>query len=164
MFGGTYAPRDWALCNGQLLPIPDYQALFSLIETTYGGDGVQTFGVPDLSGRIPVGTGQGTGMRQNYRLGEKGGVEEVTLSQQQLPAHRHKFQASKGPGTSPDPANQVIGSPPAVSLFKGREAPSMNMPAQMVSPMGGSHPHENRVPFLTVTYIISLEGIFPSQP
>lgn len=160
MFGGTFAPAGWAFCKGQLMPISEYETLFNLIGTTYGGDGQETFGVPDLQGRVPVHMGQGQGL-QNYTIGEQGGVEEVTLSSQQIPLHNHAMLASTGPGSSPNPEGNVIGSPPALTLFK-REKPTRNLAASMVLPVGGSQPHENRMPYLTITYIIALYGIYPS--
>jgi len=161
MFGGTFNPAGWAFCKGQLLPIDQYDTLFNLIGTTYGGDGQSTFGLPDLQGRVPVHNGQGPGISQNYVIGEQGGVESVTLNGQQIPTHSHAMLASTGPGGSANPEGNVIGSPPAVTLFK-RENPEKNMAASMVLPVGGSQPHENRMPFLTITYIISLSGIYPS--
>jgi microcystin-dependent protein len=161
MFGGNFAPVGWQFADGRLLPIDEYDTLFNLIGTTYGGDGQQTFGLPDLQGRVPVHTGKGPGLTQNYVVGEKGGAEEVTLTGQQLPQHGHAFMASTGPGSSPNPAGNVIGSPPAVTLFK-REVPERAMAPKMVLPVGGSQPHENRMPYLTITYIIALQGIYPS--
>lgn len=161
MFGGTFNPAGWAFCKGQLLPIDQYDTLFNLIGTTYGGDGQQTFGLPDLQGRVAVHNGQGPGLSQNYVIGERGGVEEVTLSTQQIPQHNHSMLASTGPGGSSNPAGNVLGSPPAVSLFK-REKPTRALPAPAVLPVGGSQPHENRMPYLTITYIISLFGIYPT--
>jgi microcystin-dependent protein len=161
MFGGTFNPAGWAFCKGQLLPIDQFDTLFNLIGTTYGGDGQSTFGLPDLQGRVPVHNGQGPGISQNYVIGEQGGVEEVTLTTQQIPKHNHAMLASTGPGGSSNPAGNVIGSPPAVSLFK-REKPTKALAASAVLPVGGSQPHENRMPYLTVTYIISLFGIYPT--
>lgn len=161
MFGGTFNPAGWAFCKGQLLQISEYDTLFNLIGTTYGGDGQSTFAVPDLQGRVPVHMGQGPGITQNYVIGEQGGVEEVTLNGQQIPVHSHAMLASTGPGGSPNPEGNVIGSPPAVTIFK-REKPEKNMAASMVLPVGGSQPHENRMPYLTITYIISLFGLYPS--
>lgn len=161
MFGGTFNPAGWAFCDGRLLPISEYETLFNLIGTTYGGDGQETFAVPDLQGRVPVHMGQGPGITQNYVIGEEGGVEEVTLNEQQLPMHGHAMLASTGPGGSANPEGNVIGSPPAVTIFK-REKPEKAMAASMVLPVGGSQPHENRMPYLTITYIISLFGIYPS--
>ena len=161
MFGGTFNPAGWAFCKGQLLPIDQYETLFNLIGTTYGGDGQSTFGVPDLQGRVPVHQGQGPGISQNYVIGEEGGVEDVTLTTQQIPKHTHMMLASTGAGNTPNPQGNVIGSPPAVTLFTTIK-PEKKLPATMVLPVGGSQPHENRMPFLTVTYIISLFGIYPS--
>lgn len=162
MFAGTFNPAGWAFCKGQLLPIDQYDTLFNLIGTTYGGDGQSTFGVPDLQGRVPIHNGQGPGISQNYIIGEEGGVEEVTLSTQQLPKHQHGMLASTGPGGSKSPEGNVIGSPPVVNLFVAEEVPAKAMAPSMVAPVGGSQPHENRMPYLTVTYIISLFGIYPS--
>src|SRR6201996_1656006 len=126
MFAGNFAPAGWAFCNGALLPISENDVLFNLIGTTYGGDGQETFALPDLQGRVPVHMGQGPGLRQSYVVGELGGAEEVTLSGQQLPQHGHAMMASTGPGGSPDPAGNVVGSPPAVTLFS-REVPERNL-------------------------------------
>ena len=161
MFGGAYAPEGWAICRGQTVPISQFEALFNLIGTTYGGDGNTNFGLPDMQGRAPVHRGQGPGITQNYTLGLKAGAETVALKPQELPVHKHAFQASKGPGGSANPENAVIGSPPAVTLFKSREAPESKLPASMVPTVGGGQPHENRMPYQTITFIISLEGEYP---
>ena len=161
MFGGTFIPAGWTFCDGRLLPISEYETFFNLIGTTYGGDGQETFAVPDLQGRVPVHMGQGPGITQNYVIGELAGVEEVTLNEAQLPRHSHAMLASTGPGGSANPEGNVIGSPPAVTIFK-RETPEKAMAASMVLPVGGSQPHENRMPYLTITYIISLFGLYPS--
>lgn len=160
MFGGTFAPAGWTFCDGRLLPISEYETFFNLIGTTYGGDGQETFAVPDLRGRVAIGMGQGPGLQQ-YTIGEQGGVEEVTLNREQIPRHNHAFLASTGPGGSSNPQGNVVGSPPAVSLFK-REKPTKALAPSAVLPVGGSQPHENRMPYLTITYIISLFGIYPS--
>jgi microcystin-dependent protein len=162
MFAGTFNPSGWAFCKGQLLPIDQFDTLFNLIGTTYGGDGQSTFGLPDLQGRVSVHQGQGPGISQNYVIGEEGGVESVTLSTQQIPKHNHAMLASTGAGGNTNPAGNVIGSPPAVKLFVAEEVPTKAMAGTMVMPIGGSQPHENRMPFLTITYIISLFGIYPS--
>jgi microcystin-dependent protein len=161
MFGGTYNPAGWAFCKGQLLPISEFDTLFNLIGTTYGGDGQETFGLPDLQGRVAVHNGQGPGITQNYVIGEQAGVEEVTLTNQQMPTHNHGLLASTGAGTTKSPEGNLLGSPPVVSLFSEME-PQRPLAPQMVMPVGGSQPHENRMPYLTVTYIISLYGIYPS--
>jgi microcystin-dependent protein len=162
MFGGSFAPVGWMFCDGQLLPISEHEVLFTLIGTTYGGDGQSTFGLPDLRGRIPVHNGHGPGLSQNYLIGEATGVESVNLTAQQVPSHTHQMVASTGPGSSKNPENNVVGSPPAVTMFF-RASPNVNLASTMVSSVGGSQPHENMMPFLTVSYIISLFGLFPSQ-
>lgn len=161
MFGGTFNPAGWAFCKGQLLPISEFETLFNLIGTTYGGDGQETFALPDLQGRIAVHNGQGPGISQNYIIGEEAGVEEVTLTNQQMPVHNHGMLASTGAGSSPNAQGNLIGSPPVVSLFSEFE-PTRALAPSMVMPIGGSQPHENRMPYLTITYIISLFGIYPS--
>ncbi len=162
MFGGDYAPRGWAFCNGASLPTGQFELLFNLIQNTYGGDGRETFNLPDLRGRVAVHRGQAPGM-QKYAVGERLGAEVVTLSEAQMPVHTHQFQASLGAGTTPNPINQVIGSPPAVTLFKAREAPETKMPPAMVRSFGGSQPHPNRMPYLAISYIIALDGLYPSK-
>ncbi len=161
MFAGNFAPAGWMLCQGQLLPISEFEVLFNLIGTTYGGDGQSTFGLPDLQGRVPVHQGQGSGT-SNYTMGQTGGVEEVTLNTQQIPNHTHAMIASTGPGASANPQGNILGSPPAVKLFL-HEKPELALSANMVTPVGGSQPHDNRMPVLAINYIISLFGIFPSQ-
>lgn len=162
MFGGNYAPRGWAMCNGQTLPISENESLFNLIGITYGGDGQDTFNLPDLQGRVPVHRGTSPGLGQNYVIGEKAGVEIVVLNTRQLPEHNHALQASKGAGTNPNPERNVIGSPPAVTIFS-REKPDRNLPTQMVATTGGGQPHPNRMPFVTLTFIICLDGVYPPR-
>jgi microcystin-dependent protein len=171
MFGGNFAPRGWALCNGQLLAIASNTALFSILGTTYGGDGVTTFALPDLRGRAPLHPGQGPGL-SSYVLGEVGGVESVTLVSTQMPAHNHTATVTINAAASPlsasdDPNNQVPagGSGQSVYASVPDGATKMNaaMTTTVVGTAGGSQPHENRQPFLCVNYIIALEGIFPSR-
>lgn len=162
MFGGSFAPAGWAFCAGQLMPISENDTLFNLIGTTYGGDGQETFGLPDLQGRIPIHAGQGPGISQNYQLGEKAGVESVTLTSQQIPIHNHAFVASTSAANSTTPVNQVIAQSAQRAVYY--EAPTTTaLAATAISPVGGSQPHDNMMPFLVVTFIISLFGIFPSQ-
>lgn len=160
MFGGNFAPAGWMLCQGQLLAISEYEVLFTLVGTTYGGDGQQTFQLPDLQGRLPVHMGQGPG--QSYVIGEPFGTEQVAVSQQQLPQHTHAFVASTGPGSTANPQGNVLASPPSITMFL-RDAPSTSLPVQMVQPIGDSQPHDNRIPSLAINYILSLFGVFPSQ-
>ena len=162
MFGGNFAPVGWMFCQGQTLPISENDVLFNLIGTTYGGDGQETFRLPDLQGRIPI--HQGTASSgTTYQLGENGGVESVTLSTQQIPTHSHPLTATGGqPGNQVSPAGNV----PAMSLNVVpyiNEAPTGSFAASAVGPSGGSQPHENMQPFLCVNFIISLFGVYPSQ-
>ena len=161
MFGGNFAPAGWAFCDGALLPIAENDALFTLIGTTYGGDGEQTFALPNLSSRLPV--HQGTGVfGTTYTIGEMGGVEQVTLTVQQIPAHSHAPLASSAPGNSGTPTNSVWAKSPSTTLYQV-VAPDTNMNAAAVQPVGGSQPHDNMMPFLVISFIISLFGIFPTQ-
>jgi microcystin-dependent protein len=163
MFAGNFAPYGWALCAGQLMPISENEALFNLIGTTYGGDGQETFGLPDLQGRVPIHMGQGPGLSQNYVIGEKAGVEQVTLSTQHIPIHSHVPLASSAAGTSDNPAGAVW----AASSAKQFIVPSGPLGAVMApldtGSVGGSQPHDNMLPYLTINFIISLFGFFPSQ-
>ena len=160
MFGGSFAPAGWAFCDGQLVAISQNDALFTLIGTTYGGDGQQTFGLPDLQGRMPVHAGQGPGISQNYQLGENSGVESVTLTVQQIPVHNHAFVCSTANATSVTPADSI----PATNTINQYSAVAGPQPmGAMMVPTGGSQPHDNMMPFLVLSFIISLFGIFPSQ-
>ena len=117
MFGGNFPPAGWAFCNGQLMPISENETLFQLIGTTYGGDGQETFGLPDLQGRIPLHMGQGPGISQNYLEGEKAGVESVTLTTNQMPVHNHAVIVSQDLANSPTPANQVYAQSTQISMY-----------------------------------------------
>jgi microcystin-dependent protein len=155
MFGGNFAPAGWMFCEGQLLPISEYETLFNLIGTTYGGDGQSTFALPDLRGRVPMHMGNG------FTLAETGGVETVTLTVSQIPAHSHPFLASADVANSPNVSNNVIGRSPQIKAFING-TPSVAMATQFLSSVGGSQPHDNLQPYLCVDFIISLFGIFPS--
>ncbi len=158
LFGGNFAPRAWAFCDGALMSIAQNSALFNLIGTTYGGDGVNTFALPDLRGRIPV--HQGTGADGiSYPLGQMAGVESVTLTVNQMPTHSHvPIGAANGGQTTP--IGNTYGG--GQDLFS-TAAPSVQLLPTTVANAGGSQPHSNLMPSLCVTYIIALEGIFPSQ-
>lgn len=161
MFGGSFAPVGWALCQGQTIPISQNDTLFNLIGTTYGGDGQNTFDLPDLQGRVPVHQGQGPGISQQYVIGQEGGVEQVTLTTQQMPSHNHGFVASTSPANQQSPAPNLYGyMTQATPYFAGTVDSAMN--ASMLQPQGGSQPHENMQPFLCVSFIISLYGIYPT--
>jgi microcystin-dependent protein len=161
MFGGSFAPAGWAFCDGQLMPISENDALFTLIGTTYGGDGQSTFGLPDLQSRIPIHQFQGSGL-QNYVIGEAGGVEAVTLTTQQIPTHNHPFAASTAGGASNTPQDNIPASPPQAKIYRVG-VPGDPFPATLVQPTGGSQPHDNIMPYLAISYIISLFGVFPTQ-
>ncbi|MCZ8523997.1 MULTISPECIES: phage tail protein [Paenibacillus] len=163
MFGGNFAPQGWAICNGQLLSIADNTALFSLIGTTYGGDGQSTFGLPDLRGRAPVHQGQNPVTRSHFTMGQMSGVETVMLTQAQIPAHTHTVQAQKEPGTAGSPAGAVWAASAVNPYAAPAGAPSGAMHPAAVAPAGGNQPHDNMMPYLAIQFIISLEGIYPSQ-
>jgi microcystin-dependent protein len=162
MFGGTFAPAGWAMCQGQLMAISQNDALFTLIGTTYGGDGQETFGIPDLQGRAPVHMGQGPGISQNYQIGEKAGVESVTLTTNQIPIHNHALLASTALANSADPTNQLYAQSTQILVYTQDVATKFFAPTSM-QPAGGSQPHDNMQPFLAITFILSLFGVFPSQ-
>jgi microcystin-dependent protein len=161
MFGGNFAPRSYAFCSGQLLPIAQFDALFALIGTYYGGDGQTTFALPNLQSRIPVGTGTGPGLPTRV-LGEAGGTETVTLTTAQLPAHTHALQVSGTPGSRVVPAGGVLADAGTANVYDSG-SPQVAMSAATVAASGGSQPHDNMAPFLCVNFIICLEGIFPSR-
>jgi microcystin-dependent protein len=158
MFGGNFAPVGWAFCNGQLIAINQNQALFSLIGTTYGGDGISTFALPDLRGRGPM--HQGTSQFATHSLGELGGTELVALTPNQIPNHQHAMIATQAEASEGGPSGQL---PARASKYVTGVGPDATLNAQTIQPQGGSQPHENMPPFLTVNFIISLQGVFPSQ-
>ena len=160
MFAGNFAPAGWMFCAGQKLPISENETLFQLIGTTFGGDGQETFNLPDLQGRVPVHQGTGpTG--QTYQLGEVFGVESVTLTTQQMPLHNHAFLASTSAGTTANASGNVTAASPSVQLYT-QDVASQQFAQTMLTPSGGSQPHDNLMPYISIYYIISLFGIFPS--
>jgi microcystin-dependent protein len=161
MFAGNFAPRGWAFCDGQLLAVSQNDALFSLLVTTYGGDGRSTFGLPDLRGRIPIHAGTGPGLSPR-RLGSKSGAETVTVTVNQLPSHSHPLQASTDIARTPNPATNVPATSTVVDGYIN-EPPSESMASSAVGSVGGSQSHTNLMPFLCVHFIIALFGIYPSQ-
>jgi microcystin-dependent protein len=161
MFAGNFAPAGWMFCNGATLAISENETLFQLIGTTYGGDGQSTFKLPDLASRIPLHFGTGPD-GTSYQLGEMAGVEQVTLTNQQIPSHTHAFVATTVAGNDPNPTDNILATAVNIDLYR-QTTPSAAMAAQSVGPAGGSQPHENTQPFLCVNFIISLYGIFPSQ-
>ena len=163
MFGGSFAPAGWAMCQGQELPISQNETLFNLIGTTYGGDGQNTFALPNLAGRAPMHQGQGPGITQNYVIGESAGVETVTLNTQQLPIHNHALVASGDGATAITGANGVLASPPQLGMYIAGDPPGASLNNATITPVGGNQPHENMQPYLVISFIISLFGIYPSQ-
>ena len=158
-FGFNYAPNGWAQCNGQLLPIQQNTALFSLLGTMYGGNGQTTFGLPDLRGRSPISAGQGPGL-SSYSQGEQGGVESVTLIAPQIAPHTHPVAAGTD-ATNKNPQNSLPGYTAAESSYSGTAA--VTMAANMIGPNQGGQPHENRPPYLALNWCIALVGIFPPR-
>ncbi len=161
IFAGNFAPRGWAFCNGQLLPISQNTALFSLIGTTYGGDGRSTTALPNLQGRAPMHPGRGPGLTAR-RLGERGGVEGVTLSEAQMPNHNHTAEATTDTGVTNEPSNNFL----ATVLGRGSNLYKQSGSTTPMDPLGnagGSQPHNNMQPFLTMNFIIALVGLYPSR-
>lgn len=156
----NFAPRGWAFCNGQLLSIAQNTALFSLLGTTYGGDGITTFALPDLRGRAALSSGQGPGL-QNYNLGQVGGTETVTLTVAEMPAHSHLVSATAGDPGQARPSNALLANINPAG-YTGTAA-NTTMAPSMIQTTGGSQPHNNLSPYLTLNYVIALEGIFPSR-
>ena len=163
IFPFNFAPKGWAFCDGQLLPLSQNTALFSLLGTTYGGNGKSNFALPDFQGRAPMFWGQGPGLSL-YDIGQTGGSETITLLESELPAHAH--QASGGAGSGPtSPANNTWGAgagrtPPPVYT---NTAPNVNMAAATVSTAGTSAPQNNMQPYLTLSFCIALQGVFPPR-
>ena len=156
MFAGNFAPAGWMLCQGQLLPISEYETLFNLIGTTYGGDGQSTFALPNLQSQVPIHQGNG------FTLAETGGTEQVTLSVSQIPSHTHVMLASTDIANSPNPAASLLARSGQIQMFINSD-PSVLLNANTIQSDGGSQPHSNLQPFLVINFIISLFGIFPSQ-
>jgi len=160
MFAGSFAPAGWMFCDGSHLPIAENDILFQLIGTTYGGDGQQTFALPDLRGRVPV--HQGTNQSQTFTLGQMAGVESVTLNTQQIPSHGHPFIAAATPGDVISPAGNLPANSSNVKIYIN-QAPDGGMSGSAMGPTGGSQPHENLQPYLGINFIISMFGLWPNQ-
>ena len=168
LFAGNFAPVGWMFCEGQTLPIADYEILFTLIGTTYGGDGQNTFALPDFRGRAPISVSSGNSM------GQMGGTETVTLTVSQIPAHRHPMQVVNVPGTTNVPSPGVMpakaadiefpgGTKQVMTYAKDNAGGEIQANPQSVNPQGFSQPHDNMKPFVGINYIISLYGIYPQQ-
>jgi microcystin-dependent protein len=161
MFGGNFAPAGWEFCDGRLLPISEHDALFNLIGTTYGGDGQTSFALPDLAGRAPVHKG-GAATGTIYTMGQSAGVEQVTLTTQQMPAHSHPLTATTSGGSSSTPENNLAAANNSPKLYLA-DAPTGNASPAMVTPVGGSQPHDNMQPYIVINYIIALYGVYPTR-
>ena len=164
LFGGNFAPLGWLSCNGQLLSIANYQALYALIGTTYGGDGIQTFALPDLCGRAPLHVGGSAGPGQpSYTLGQLGGSETVTLLQSQMPQHVHDVKASvsSAAAESSQPGGRVFASTQQYDAVSGANGALGGVVAGLA---GGNSPHNNMQPYVAMNFIIAYEGVFPSRP
>lgn len=165
LFGGTFAPYGWLDCDGRLYNIADYDTLYALIGTAYGGDGETTFGVPDLRGRVPLHIGPRPG-GSNYALGQIGGTEQITLQSPQMPAHTHLANAA-ATGQVASPANAIFATVQSdqqgVRIYSTNTTTTTQLNPASVSAAGGSQPHENMQPFLTIRYIICYLGYFPSR-
>jgi microcystin-dependent protein len=167
IFGFNFAPLGWAFCNGQILPISQNTALFSLLGTTYGGDGKSNFGLPNLQGSAPMHPGQGPGLSL-HDLGETGGSDTVTLLQSEIPAHAHAINCLDGPrvaGQIGSPGNGILaktGGSPANAYTSGVSA-NQSMGTNMIAPVGGNQPHNNLMPYLTLNFCIAMQGVFPPR-
>src|SRR3954447_15870117 len=155
MFAGNFAPAGWMFCEGQLLPISENETLFNVIGTTYGGDGQNTFALPDFRGRLPI--------HQNatFPIASTGGVEQVSLTSQQIPGHTHAFVATTNPGGTTNPNPNLTANSPNVPVYL-QDVTDVNMRAAVIGVAGGSQPHTNFQPYLCLNYIISLFGLFPT--
>lgn len=164
MFSGNFAPRGWAICEGQELRIADYDTLFLLIGTTYGGNGTTTFRLPDLRNRAPLGAGEGAGLTA-APLGQATGASGVTLTASDVPSHTHQVRGQNGSGTTKSPAGKLLARPsPSGGQFRPTGTTAMLAPGSVGSlGSGGGQAHENRQPYLAVNFIIALEGIYPAQ-
>ena len=166
MFGFNFAPKGWAFCNGQLLPLSQNTALFSLLGTTYGGNGQSNFGLPNLQGNAPMHPGQGPGLSL-HDLGETGGSETVTLLESEIPSHGHPMQASQGDGTertpSPGGNGQLLATGVGISQYQAPSGPATPLSGSAIAPAGGDQPHNNMQPYLVLNFCIALQGVYPPR-
>jgi microcystin-dependent protein len=163
IFPFNFAPTGWAFCDGQVMPISQNTALFSLLGTTYGGNGKSTFALPDLQGRAGIQAGQGQGL-SDYSLGEQGGTESVVLQESQIPAHAHTVRSSTSPGdlTSPGP-DRALGQSMGGFAYQTAASPTTAMAPEAITDAGASMPHNNMMPYLTLNFCIALQGVFPPR-
>lgn len=163
IFPFNFAPKGWAWCDGQLLPLSQNTALFSLLGTTYGGNGKSNFALPDLQGRAPMHPGQGPGLSL-HDLGETGGSETVTLLESEITSHNHAFRAVAEAGEENDPAGGTLGVTIGNNLYNNQGSPLAQMAPNALAPAGGDQPHNNLQPYLTCYFCIALQGVFPPRP
>ncbi len=161
--GFNFAPKYFAFCNGQILSIQQNQALFSLLGTTYGGNGTTVFQLPNLQGRTPLCTGVSPSSGQPWQIGQVGGVEQVTLTTNNLPAHNHIVMGTNVAATSRNPALGVPGNTGSENVYADATGPQVSLNAAEIAPVGGNAPHENMQPYLVVNFCIALQGLFPSR-
>ena len=162
MFAGSYAPRDWAFCDGQIMSISQYNALFSLFGTMYGGDGRTSFGLPDMRGRLPLHFGNGQGLSHRI-VGERGGSETVTLTPSELPSHSHSLNASTALADTSSPSGHVLADEDENLRIYDEQAQTSSLASDVIGYTGGSQPHSNLMPTLCVNFIVALFGIYPSR-
>ncbi|HST53043.1 MAG TPA: tail fiber protein [Pyrinomonadaceae bacterium] len=164
IFGFNFAPTGWAQCNGQLLPLSQNTALFSLLGTMYGGDGKSTFALPNLQDSVPIQTGQGSGL-SDYFEGQQGGSEFITLLTSEMPVHTHSWEANAAPATLNSPDNgRSLARSSGGNAYKANQAPDSQMAFQALAPAGGSLPHNNLQPYLVLNFCIAMQGVFPARP
>ena len=163
IFCFNFAPRGWAWCDGQLLPLSQNTALFSLLGTTYGGDGKSTFALPDLQGRAPMHPGQGPGLSL-HDLGETGGSETVTLIESEIPAHAHGMHVSQADGVERNPPGQLCATGIGIGMYAAPAGALTQLAPQALTPAGGDQPHNNLMPYVTYYFNIALQGVFPPRP
>jgi microcystin-dependent protein len=161
MFGGNYAIRGFANCDGQLVPISEHNALYSILGTTYGGDGRTTFGLPDLRGRVPIHQGRGNGL-SDHRIGELGGVEHVALTGQQVPSHTHHLMATSEGAGATEPEGKVLAESAGGEIY-GDAQNLIQMDSQAIGNTGGGQGHANMQPYLCINFLICLEGVYPPR-
>jgi microcystin-dependent protein len=161
MFAGSFAPAGWEFCSGQLLAISENDTLFQLLGTTYGGDGQETFGLPNLQSRVPIHQGSNAG--RTFAMGEAAGAESVAVTNQQMPQHSHPFHVADTIANEISTANNLPGRSGTAKLYINGESPDTTMKADMLSAVGGSQPHDNLQPYVVISFIISLFGVYP-QP
>jgi microcystin-dependent protein len=159
----NFAPKGWAFCDGQILPLSQNTALFSLLGTTYGGDGKSNFALPNMQGNAPMHPGQGPGLSDHF-LGETGGSDTVTLLESEMPAHSHNFGASVRDGTARSPGGQLVAKGVGVNMYApAASAPLVQFSTNVITPAGGGQPHNNMMPYLTLNFCIAMQGVFPPR-